>query len=86
MADIVFFTKGGMPSRAEKDYATTLGGTVAYRDHRAASLEHDKAAKYVGYIPVEFLGQPGIIKDFNQAENASLVMEAPKKGKASASN
>lgn len=66
--DIVFFTKGGMPTREEKDLAATLGGTVAYRDHAAASLEHDKAGKYIGYIPAEFRGQSGIIKDFNKPE------------------
>lgn len=64
--DVVFFTKGGMPNREEKDLAATLGGTVAFRDHAAAKLEHDKAAKYIGYIPNEFRGQPGIIKDFNK--------------------
>lgn len=84
MADIVFFTKGGMPTRAEKDYAATLGGTVAYRDHQAATLEHDKASQYIGYIPTEFLGEPGIIKDFNKV--ALPYVEAPKKGKVSGTN
>lgn len=65
-ANIVFFTKGGMPTRAEKDYAATLDGTVAFRHAEAATLEHDKASKYIGYIPEAFLGEPGIIKDFNK--------------------
>lgn len=65
-ADIVFFTAGGMPTRAEKDIAETLGGTVAYRHHEAATLEHDKAARYIGYIPSAFLKEPGIIKNFNK--------------------
>ena len=63
---IVFFTAGGMPTRAEKDYAATLGGTVAFRHHEAASLEHDKASKYVGWVPEAFRNEPGIIKDFNK--------------------
>lgn len=67
MPDIVFFTAGGMPTRAEKDLAATLDGTVAYRHHEAATLEHDKAAKYIGYIPTAFLSEPGIIKDFNKS-------------------
>jgi hypothetical protein len=66
MPDIVFFTLGGMPTRAEKDYAASLGGTVAFRDYQAATLEHDRAAKYIGYIPEAFLHEPGIIKDFNK--------------------
>jgi len=66
--NIVFFTAGGMPTRAEKDIAATLDGTVAFRHHEAASLEFDKAAKYIGYIPESFRKEPGIIKDFNKPE------------------
>lgn len=80
MPDIVFFTKGGMPTRAEKDWAATLEGTVAFRDHAAAKLEHDKAESYIGYIPEEFLSEPGIIKDFNKTPLPEPV--AAKKGKA----
>lgn len=79
MTDIVFFTKGGMPTRAEKDLAETLDGTVAFRDHQAASLEHDKAAKYIGYVPPEFLSEPGVIKDFNKTPLPEPA--AAKKGK-----
>lgn len=78
MPDIVFFTKGGMPTRAEKDLAETLGGTVAFRDHQAASLEHDKASKYIGYIPSAFLNEPGIIKDFNKTEPPVEPVAKPK--------
>lgn len=74
--DIVFFTKGGMPTREEKDIAATLGGTVAFRDHAAASLEHDKAGKYIGYVPSAFRGEPGIIKDFNKPSEAEDVVLA----------
>lgn len=76
MADIVFFTAGGMPTRAEKDLAETLGGTVAFRHHEAASLQHDKAAQYIGYIPEAFRKEPGIIKDFNKLATGP---DAPKK-------
>lgn len=81
MADIVFFTAGGMPTRAEKDLADTLGGTVAFRDHQAASLEHDKAAKYIGYIPPAFLDEPGIIKDFNKTPMPEPAMVKKTKAK-----
>jgi len=84
MADIVFFTKGGMPTRAEKDYAATLGGTVIYRHFEAATLEHDKASQYIGYIPEAFLKEPGIIKDFNKVALPYVENPAPvKKVKAS---
>lgn len=86
MADIVFFTKGGMPTRAEKDWAETLDGTVAFRHFEAASLEHDKADRYIGYIPVEFLSQPGIIKDFNKTPLPEPVAAKKSKAKDSDSN
>ena len=56
----------GMPTRAEKDYAATLDGTVAFRHAEAATLEHDKAAKYIGWVPEAFRKESGIIKDFNK--------------------
>lgn len=80
-ASIIFFTAGGMPTRAEKDLAATLGGTVAFRDHQAATLEHDKASKYIGYIPEAFLSEPGIIKDFNKAERPTPTPSVGKKDK-----
>lgn len=86
MADIVFFTKGGMPTRAEKDWAATLDGTVAFRDHAAATLEHDKADNYIGYIPEAFLSEPGIIKDFNKTPLPEPVAAKTSKAKGSGAN
>lgn len=83
MADIVFFTKGGMPTRQEKDYAATLGGTVAFRAEAAASPEWDKAAKYVGYIPAAFVGKGEIIKDFNKNPLPEVEAEPIKSKKKS---